>query len=400
MRVCVIGAGFSGLVAAETLQDKGHEVIVLEARNRVGGRVWSQQLSNGCWIERGAEFIEHEQTAICALARRLAVTLAPTTMSYSVREPRGGLPTTIAECVAGIATVQRMLKANSYGSVRDALDAAPVSQAVRDAIAARVQISFAQSVEKLDANILAGHHAASFEGREGVRCEQGNQQIALRLAARLEGRVNLNSPVMEVEWSDGSVRIRTASAEVAADVCVITVPASVWRRIRFSPGLPAWKARALDQVDYGHAAKLAFELSDSVPASATLSVPDIYWTWVATRGRKHADPVLNCFAGSSAALTGLDVTAGPGKWIAQVRKLHPDLRLETNRSLLSTWDDDPWIAAAYSTRNPAHVTDIDSLQGAVGPLRFAGEHTEAEHYALMDGAIRSGQRVAEEVGRG
>lgn len=126
MRVCVIGAGFSGLVAAEQLQRKGHEITVLEARNRVGGRVWSQQLSNGCWIERGAEFIEHEQTVLCDLARRLDVALVPTTMSYSAREPRGGRPTTIAECIAGVATIGRTLKADQFVSVIEALDAAPI----------------------------------------------------------------------------------------------------------------------------------------------------------------------------------------------------------------------------------------------------------------------------------
>jgi monoamine oxidase len=397
MRICVIGAGFSGLVAAEAVQRKGHEVIVLEAHNRVGGRVWSQQLGNGCWIERGAEFIEHEQTALCALAQRLNVSLVPTTMSYSARIPRGGIPTTIVDCVAGVATVQQTLKTKSFNSVREALDASPISQGVRDAIAARVQISFAQSVEKLDPNILVGHHAASFEGKEGLRCEHGNQKIAIRLAERLGNSVSLGTPIVEIDWSGQPVRIRTASQELFADQCIVTVPASVWRRIGFSPALPEWKAKALDNVEYGHAAKLAIELDNVVSTSAIMSVPDFYWTWVATRGRPTPDPVLNCFAGSATALAGLKVTDGSASWIERLRNLHPDLHLDAHRALLSTWDDNPWIEAAYSTRGPGRTADVKALQAAIGPLHFAGEHTEEVHFGLMEGAIRTGQRVADEI---
>ena len=397
MRICVVGAGFSGLVAAEALQRKGHEVLVVEARDRVGGRVWSQQLGNGCWIERGAEFIEHEQTALCALAERLNVSLVRTTMNYSAREPRGGVPTSIADCIAGVRTVQQLLRTKSFGNLREALDAAPLPTGVRDAIAARVQISCAQSVEKLDTNVLGGHRGTAFDGKEGLRCEHGNQQIAIRLAERLGSAVHLNTPVVEVDWSGQPVRIRTASDELLADRCVITVPASIWRRIHFSPALPEWKIKALDDVDYGHAAKLAIELDQEVPACAIMSVPDVYWTWIATRGRSTPDPVLNSFAGSSDALRRLKVATGLDAWLEKIRRLHPHLRLDENRALLSTWDDDAWIMAAYSTRGPNSKTDITALKAAVGPLHFAGEHTEDVHFAQMDGAIRTGQRVASEI---
>ena len=71
MRVCVVGAGFSGVAAAEALQRAGHDVVVLEARDRVGGRVWSQTLPNGAVFERGAEFIEHYQSEVIATVERI-----------------------------------------------------------------------------------------------------------------------------------------------------------------------------------------------------------------------------------------------------------------------------------------------------------------------------------------
>src|SRR5437870_30424 len=91
VRVAVIGAGFAGLAAADTLRQSGHDVVVLEARDRVGGRVWSQQLPNGAVVERGAEFIEHDQQEIAATVERLGLHLAPTGMAYGDREPRGGI---------------------------------------------------------------------------------------------------------------------------------------------------------------------------------------------------------------------------------------------------------------------------------------------------------------------
>jgi monoamine oxidase len=171
----------------------------------------------------------------------------------------------------------------------------------------------------------------------------------------------------------------------------------VWRSIEFTPPLPDWKSSALDSVQYAHAAKLAIELPAAVEASATLAVPDYYWTWTATRAHATTDPVLNCFAGSTRVLKILDIDNGQDTWFERVQKLHPDLTLKPENALLSTWDDDPWVHAAYSTRTPTGTHNAATLQEPVGPLHFAGEHTAAEHFALMEGAVRSGQRAASEL---
>jgi monoamine oxidase len=97
MRVCVVGAGFAGLAAALELSGAGHEVVVLEARDRVGGRVWSDVLPNGAVIERGAEFVLEGYDVLRHFVTELGLSLADTGMSYYVREPRGGVATTLAE---------------------------------------------------------------------------------------------------------------------------------------------------------------------------------------------------------------------------------------------------------------------------------------------------------------
>jgi monoamine oxidase len=89
MRVVVLGAGLAGLTAARELDAAGHEVVVLEARDRVGGRVWSRELDNGAVVEMGAEFILPGNTAVRELADELGLGLWEKGMYYGQREPRG-----------------------------------------------------------------------------------------------------------------------------------------------------------------------------------------------------------------------------------------------------------------------------------------------------------------------
>ena len=89
MKALVVGAGLAGLVAADELQRAGADVVVLEARDRVGGRVWSRRLDNGAVVEMGAEFVLPGNTAIRELAERFGLGLWDKGMRYGQREPRG-----------------------------------------------------------------------------------------------------------------------------------------------------------------------------------------------------------------------------------------------------------------------------------------------------------------------
>src|SRR6266545_4927387 len=334
MRVCVIGAGFAGLLAARSLAERGIEPVVLEARSRVGGRVFSQQLANDAVAGRGAAEV----------------------LAEAVPDP-----------------------------------------GVRQAIAARLQVTWARPADQLAASVLERIHV-TFSRAESLRVTGGNQRIALRLAERLGPRLRLGSAADLVEWSPSGVRVRAAGGWVEADRCVVAVPACVLDAIRFAPALPDWKAAALGRVAYGHAAKLVVPLARASGPSAVLSVPEHFWAWTARSTDGRVQPVVSAFAGSQPALDRLAVRDGPARWIGRLRALRPDLALERAGAVLATWSDDPWSRGAYSTRAPWwRREDEELLARPVSRLHFAGEHTAGQWAGLMEGALRSGLRVAGEI---
>jgi monoamine oxidase len=395
MRAVVVGAGFAGLAAADELRRGGAEVVVLEARDRVGGRVWSPRLENGAVVEMGAEFTLPGNDVLRETARDLGLELADKGMRYGRREFRGGEPVDPAALDAALEELERALADGDHGaaSARELLDGLAIGDAAREAITARVEISAASDANGVPAAALNG--VAHIDDEPSPSVAGGNQRIALRLAGQLGDAVELLSPVRSLAWSDSGVRARTQSAEIEADACVVAVPASVIGAITFEPALPAPLAEAVKRVGYGHAAKLFIPLRDPAPTSAVLSVPERYWTWTATGPGGEVPHVVSAFAGSPAALDALDLGDGGTRWARSIAALRPDLNLDAGAALLSTWDDDPWVRAAYSTRVPEPVTA--ALTRRWGPLALAGEHTAGDFHGLMEGALRSGRRAASDL---
>jgi monoamine oxidase len=387
--VIVIGAGFAGLAAATDLADRGVDVLVLEARDRVGGRVWSDR-AGGAVIERGAEFVLDGYDVLRELAGRFGLALADTGMSYYVREPRG-VPCTAEELqAAGRAVARAARETTAHGdppaaggggrpaarsvaargdrpaarSVADVVARAGLPPAAAEAVLARVEISAALGADRLGAEVL--EHAAAFEPLPSHRIAGGNQRLAEAMAERLGDRVRLGVEVRDLDALD-------------ARHVILAVPLPGLRRFE----LPDWKRAALDRAEMGHAAKLHVLLARPAPPSAVMSVPDRYWCWTAA----DTPGVLNCFAGSPHALERLDVADGPATWLGSVTDLRPDLAL-ADGAVITTWPEGAYSAAGL---------DEDRLAAPAGNLHFAGEHTAGPWAGLMEGALRSGIRAAREI---
>jgi monoamine oxidase len=374
----VVGAGFAGLAAADTLAARGHEVTVFEARDRVGGRVHSKTLDNGATIELGAEFILPGHEVLRATAERLRLPLYEKGTLYGDREPRP--PVRREELLEAIARLRGVRE----GTVASALEGLRLPPAVQDALTARVEISTAYPASDQAASVLADSGTA-FGDFSSHGIAGGNQRLATELARDL--RVNVNAAVKRVRWTEHGVRVHDADF----DACVIAVPASVMDAIEFDPPLPERNQRALDGVRYGDAAKLFLRLSKPARPSATLAVPHRFWAYTQLAPDGSPLPVLAAFAGTGAGVDALTAQA--------VRELRPDLTFGDDEPVRSTWHDDPWARAGYSARSVASPLQDEALAEPVGPLAFAGEHTAGEWHALMEGALRSGLRAADDVAR-
>lgn len=383
--VVVIGAGFAGLAAGDALAAAGVEVTVVEARDRVGGRVHSQRLANEAVVELGAEFVLPGYDTLRATAGRLGLRLVEKGVLYGDREPRGDEPVRRDSLLAAVAS----LDPSPGGSAAEVLEQQVVDRAVRAAIAARIAVSTAYELDDQPASVLADG-AAGFGDFPSEGIEGGNDRLAAALAREL--RVLLRTPATRVSWDEGGVRVAAGGGELDADGCVVATPAPHTLTLAFDPPLPEWKRHALAAVRYGHAAKLFLPLATPVGPSATLSVPDRFWTWT-----QLGSAVASSFAGTEAALDALVVEEGPSTWAAAARALRPDLPYAPDEPLLATWHDDPWALGAYSARSLASPLDDDAVARPVGPIAFAGEHTAGAYHGLMEGALRSGVRAAGEL---
>jgi monoamine oxidase len=264
-------------------------------------------------------------------------------------------------------------------------------------VRARIEVSCAHEAGGVDARVL-GHFGSSYGGPESDRIVEGNDAIARGLAAGLGDRLHLSTPAESIKWDLDAVRVPTVRGEWIADYGIVAVPAAILKTLPFAPALPDDKRAALARLPIATAAKLFVPLTAPTEPSATLSVPERYWAWTALGADGGVTPVVNCFAGSPAAVERLRVSEGPATWIASLRRLRPDLELDEDGAVVSTWDE-PWSRGVYSVSSPAaRPEDEDAICRREGPLVFCGEHTARSDGGLMEGALRSGLRAAEAVG--
>lgn len=352
LRAAVVGAGFAGLAAARVLTEAGAEVVVLEARDRVGGRVWSHALADSSVVELGAEFILPGHDTVRRYAADLGLKLYEKGTTYGDREPRGGPPVTRDELAAVVERVAT--HANEAETLPALLHRLGVAAGAREAILARIEVTTAYPADDQPSTVLADSGTAFGDfATHGIA--GGNQRLADELARRVD--VRLSSPVRRIAWSEYRVDVDGTRF----DACVVAVPADA--ELAFEPTLDRPPVR------YGRTSKLFLPLAEPAAPSATLSVPGRFWTY--TQLAPSGDPLpVACSFGRPA-----------DDWPAAVRALRPDLDYSDAEPVRSDW------TTAYS------VTPVD--RAPVGPIAFAGEHTAREWHALMEGALRSGERAAQ-----
>jgi monoamine oxidase len=392
-KVVVVGAGFAGLVAADELRGAGVEVTVLEARDRVGGRVWSVPFAGGV-AERGAEFILPCNTTLESLAERFRLPLVRKGTPYGRRTARGEEAVPEGELEAVFDRIAAVSGPEGAETVADAIDDLGLAPRMAALIRARIEVSMGYPADDLKAEVL-GEGAATFGDFDSYSVRGGNAELARALARELGAAVHTSSPVRRVRWSDGAVTVGTEDGELDGDAAVIAIPTAPLAEIGFEPPLRGPTAEALASIRYGQNAKLFVALRAPSPPTAIMSVRRRFWSYTQLDSSGEPAPFVVAYAGTPDAVDGLAEDAE--SWLEELAALRPELELNPEGALLSTWHDDRWVRGSYSARSRSSPLRDADLTKPIGPLYFAGEHTAGDWHGLMEGALRSGRRAARQL---
>ena len=405
--VIVIGGGLAGLRAAADLVAGGADVVVLEARDRVGGRVWSHHFADGQVAERGAEFIDGSHTEVIALTRRLGLQLSTrdnnldpkaTLVDAGGRAVPYHLHATIAEGWALWEAALAILRPTDEfegGHLQTLIDGLGASAIARLVIGRDVRTEYMLPPSEVGQRFAAQLATVQVPSeRERHRVVGGNDLLARGLAATLGERVRLSTPVRSV-GTDGSVQLATGE-QLHAGVVVAAVPLPVLGRMW--PTMPA----ALGSVAYGVGGKISIQFRRRVwrdyGRNGTV-LSDRQWghLWETTDDQPGDAGILTNLAASHDGAAFVALPESVDRVLAEIERLFPGAKGLAGERVLTDWTDDPWSLGCYACFGPGQWGAAQAgLHEPHGALWLAGEHADG-HAGFMEGALRSGARVAARI---
>jgi monoamine oxidase len=436
--VVVVGAGLAGLTAARDLEASGATVLILEARDRTGGRTLNHQLDNGEVVEIGGQWVGPHHDRLLAMAKELEVETFPTHnrgwhMLYiggRIRRYRKMVPPRMSPlqlidfCQAQLRldhmarkvpldepwTAKRATRWDAM-TLESWLRGAMVSRGGRDIMNLAVNAVFA--ADPGDLSLLhflfysrSGGLSRGLVTAQELRFVGGSQQLSIRQAKSLNAEVRLQSPVNVVRQDQTGVTVTSDEASLRCQRVIITAPPSLAGRIGYEPLLPV--DRDL--------------LTQSAPMGSVIKVLGIYdepfWRSDGLSGQASSDvgPVRVVFDNSPpSGKPGILVGFAEASQARQLRRLS---RIERRNEVLACfgrffgktaknptayveqdWNSEEWSRGCYGAFFPPGVWTGygHSLRTPVGRVHWAGAETSLEWAGYMEGAVRSGERVAAEV---
>jgi len=451
-QVLVVGAGIAGLTAAYRLHQQGVPVRVLEAQERVGGRMFSlrDHFADGQVAELGGELIDSGHTHIRALAEELGIPLDDLHAGEEANEELwffDGRRRSDAEVVAAFVPVAARIDADlatlrqPWATYREpngaeALDrttlAAWLAEAPCDPWFRRlldVAYTGEYGLETGDQSALNLHFMIDTEpdpfrifgdSDERFHVQGGNDRIPHELARRLEGSIETGARLEAVrQRADGGFECSlrrggsggsggTASSTLAAPHLVLALPFTLLRDVALEVELPAVQRRAIAELGYGTNAKLMAGFSSRPWRSDYRSngsvVADLPFqsTWETSRKQAGDAGILTNFTGGD---HGVELGCGTAAeqaaaLVADLDRVYPGIAAARAGMTEARfhWPSFPFTRGSYASYRPGQWTALCGAEGErAGRLHFAGEHTSLEAQGFMEGGCESGERVAHEI---
>lgn len=414
--VVVVGAGLAGLRCAHDLAVSGAQVLVLEARDRVGGRVWSHRFSDGQVCERGAEFIDANHVEVIALAARLGVDLS---VRSAIVDPSatlidaGGRAVPLglhASLVEDLERYERALieldadTADESTTLADLVGSLGLSAVSRVVVGRDVRTEFMLPPDEVSTRFAA--QVASRQqpgGREVHRVVGGNDLLAsglARLATAAGAQLALRTIVRSVDEATGEVHVVSADAampdRLVAATVVAAVPVPVLTRVW--PATPA----EIGALGYGIGGKISIQFSrrlwrDLGRNGAVRS--DRQWgeLWETTDDQPGDAGVLTGLLASHDGAALAAMPEAPSMLLAEIDRIFPGVRALAGERVHTDWTNDPLSLGCYTCAGPGQwSTAWPLLRERFDRVLLAGEHTD-EFTGYMEGALRSGARTAQRI---
>jgi monoamine oxidase len=416
--VIVIGAGAAGLAAARDLEQRGLHVVVLEARDRIGGRIWTDFGFTDFPVELGAEFIHGEHASAHRWVAAAGLTTIAVDRKAGMYWAEAGaavgyqqLPLEIFNTLGRLDSAHRHLIDQSVDrgdrSLGDYLRGCGFEGRALEAADVLLAQTCCASVETLSCADLIREVRVAHAGAREFRIREGYAALLSWMAAGLDIRLNMR--VKMVEWGAESVRVYTDDQSLSARLCLVTVPVAVLQRkaIRFDPPLRQRKQQAIAALRVEAATKLIYQFDqpywdEGLTYMAHTGVLARWWTPGHGRGDR---PVITAYVTSARArqVDAMREADAIAMGLRELERLLSVRRLDKHlvKARRVAWEHDEFAGGGYAHVPPGAAEARVRLAESEGSrLFFAGEATAYDsNPQTVHGAIDSGARAARECVR-
>jgi monoamine oxidase len=438
--VVVVGAGLAGLATARALIDAGKSVVVLEARDRVGGRTWTKRVGRGVF-DVGGQWIGPGQTRVAALAEELGVRTFPTftrgkkvlDLDGELSEYRSAIPQvsvlSLIQLQAGLALIDRAQRTVSPDAPWSAHDAASfdaqtleswrtkmmMSRTVGGMMDAAVRTIFGAEASELSllfflSTLSAGgglmRLAQAEGGAQQDRFVEGAQSISMRLSEKLGDTTVLGAPVRHIADDGKEVTVTSDQGTIRCGRIVVAVPPTLAGRIEHAPALPTARDQLTQRYGMGATVKVLclydapFWRDRGYSGEIVSSVGPLS---IVYDNGSHDDAqaaLLGFVVGKHArAFSALSETQRRDRVEEQLVRYFGIEAAAIRAFETLDWSAEPWTRGCpVGVLGPGVLTQLGpALRASVGRVHFAGTETATEWTGYMEGALESAERVVREV---